>query len=113
MKLYISGPMTGLPEFNFPAFNAAARHLRDAGFEVVNPADGGGDESKSWADYLRADLHLLLNCDGVADLPGWTRSKGARLENYVARSLGMPITSVGTWLANANDLDEFVSVLTT
>jgi len=36
---YISGPMTGLPEHNFPAFNAAAAYYRERGFEVINPAE--------------------------------------------------------------------------
>jgi hypothetical protein len=37
-RAYIAGPMTGLPEFNFPAFHAAAASLRARGFEVENPA---------------------------------------------------------------------------
>jgi uncharacterized protein DUF4406 len=39
VKIYISGRMSGLPEFNFPAFHKAAADWRAAGWEVVNPAE--------------------------------------------------------------------------
>lgn len=37
--LYISGPITGMPDLNFPAFHAAAAALRAAGYTVTNPAE--------------------------------------------------------------------------
>jgi len=103
VKLYVSGPMTGIPEHNFPAFNAAAAALRAAGFEVVNPADNGADPTgqTTWADYLRKDLVDMLGCKGLALLDGWHRSKGARLEYHVASELAMPIRSVDAWLLTA------------
>lgn len=39
MRIFISGPMTGLPDHNFPAFEAAAKRLRDDGHFVINPAE--------------------------------------------------------------------------
>ena len=47
-KVYLAGPITGVVDNNFPAFNAAADTLRSAGLDVFNPADhgAGGD----WAD---------------------------------------------------------------
>ena len=41
-RIYLAGPMTGLPDHNFPAFRAAAEGLQQAGWEVVNPADNFG-----------------------------------------------------------------------
>lgn len=97
MKLYCSGPMTGIPAFNFPAFNEAERLLILAGFEVENPARKGVLDSWSWADYLRYDLKKMLDCDGVATLDGWVDSRGAWLEVSTARALGMSVRPVAEW----------------
>jgi len=90
-RIYISGPMTGLPEQNFPAFHAEAKRLRGLGFEVVNPAEVNAGVNATWEDYLRADLRELLTCDAVALLPGWHGSRGAHFEIQVAHRLGMTI----------------------
>lgn len=89
--VYISGPMTGIADFNFPAFNAAAAQLRAQGRTVVNPADHGVIEGAEWADYLRADLAQLVQCDAIYLLPGWSKSRGAMLEHYVAAALGLRV----------------------
>ena len=88
---YVSGPMTDMPEYNFPAFNEAAGRLREQGYEVSNPADRGVIDGWSWSDYLRVDLIDLVMCDAIFMLPGWQQSKGARLERHVAEQLGMAI----------------------
>jgi hypothetical protein len=97
MIIYISGPMTGLPEFNFPAFNAAAAQLRSLGYEVINPAEFGEGEGKTWTDYMRKDIKALMDCTHVAVLPGWENSNGARLEVYLAGRLEMPVKEVGDY----------------
>jgi hypothetical protein len=101
MRAYLSGPMTGLPAFNFPAFHEAARFLRSQGHEVVSPAElDEADDVKPgmrpWAEYLRRDLAALLGCEAVAVLPGWRDSKGASLEVHVASALGMPVLDART-----------------
>lgn len=91
-RIYIAGPMTGLPDHNFPAFDAAARRLEKAGWEVINPADNfGGRVNLPRASYLRVDVSLLLQCDALALLPAWEDSRGAQLEYLLARELDLPI----------------------
>jgi hypothetical protein len=90
-RVYIAGPMTGLPEFNFPTFNAEAAKLREAGMTVLNPAEYGIVEGADWADYLRHDIAGLASCESIYLLPGWSKSKGVRLERTIADALGMLI----------------------
>lgn len=90
-RVYIAGPMTGLPDLNFPAFHLEAARLRALGFEVVNPAEINPDPAAGWAQCLREDLAELLKCDAIALLPGWERSRGATLEHHIATALGMRV----------------------
>lgn len=97
--IYISGPMTGLPELNFPAFNAAAAALRALGHAVVNPADLN-PAGASWQACLRADIKALCDCDTLALLPGWEGSPGAHLELHVAHRLGLLVVPMGLLLGH-------------
>jgi hypothetical protein len=97
-RLYLSGGMTGYPDFNFPFFNRWANRLRDAGYIVVNPADNyGGDHGRPRRDYIRMDIEAVLGVDGIAVLPGWTTSPGALLETAIAKELELPIHTVQYW----------------
>lgn len=96
-SVYISGPMTGFPDFNFPAFNAAAERWRHAGWDVINPAEEfEGRTDLEREVYLRRDIENLLRVDGLALLPGWADSKGARLELAIAQELGLSIFNAET-----------------
>ena len=91
-RVYMAGPMTGLPELNFPAFNQEAERLRAEGLQVLNPADHGIVDGADWADYLRHDIAGLASCERIHLLRGWTKSKGACLEMTIAKALGMTVT---------------------
>ncbi len=93
MIVYIAGPMTGYPEYNYPAFHAAEAALTAAGHEVKNPAHSSPTDP-TYQNYLRAALRLLLDCDAIAVLPGWEFSTGANLEVAVAEVLKIPIHTV-------------------
>lgn len=113
VKIYVAGPMRGIPEFNFPAFYAAAAKLRAAGFVVFNPAErdnekygtdisvgnATGDEAVATARHgfnlreaLGADLAwICAEADAIALLPGWERSKGTTAEHATAVALGLTV----------------------
>jgi hypothetical protein len=101
--IYISGPMTGLPEYNYPAFFKAAKALSGAGYrQIINPAANALPVDAPWAEHLRRDLvHLLTLRANVAALDGWEHSKGAALEVHNARALGQHVYPLSYWLALA------------
>lgn len=94
--LYVAGPMTGLPELNFPAFHAEADRLTALGYEVINPATINTDPNAAWAKCMRDDIaQLVTHCRGIVLLPGWEKSKGASLEFHVAERLEMDVYLAG------------------
>ena len=113
MKIYIAGPMRGIPEFNFPSFFAAAEHLRRLGHTVFNPAERdnkyhGTDISKgnltgseevaasqhgfNLRDALAEDLwYICKEADAIYLLNGWKNSKGACAEKAAAEALKLKV----------------------
>lgn len=105
MRVYIAGPMTGLPKFNYPAFRAAANRLRSIGVTVVSPVEiaekyGAPEEVSAdpskLADLIIEELDALGTCDAIYLLPGWQRSVGARRELYLALSRKLEIIVPGS-----------------
>jgi hypothetical protein len=111
--LYIAGPMTGYPQFNFPAFAEAAATLRSQGLTIISPAEedeqhgvaqvaitstdgkldaNGKIAGQTWGDLLSRDVKIVADLvDGVAVLKNWERSKGAKLEVTVALLAGKTV----------------------
>jgi len=106
---YIAGPMSGIPQFNIPAFDEASKNLRPAGYKIISPAelddpstremaynspDGAtlNDQhpnGESWGDFLARDVKIVADkANGIIVLPDWEKSRGARLEMMVALLCG-------------------------
>lgn len=115
MRTYLAGPMSGIPAFNFPAFIAYADKLRADGYDVVSPAEldnpvtraaalaspdgspgSGSTNGETWGDFLARDIKLIADggIEGIFVMPGWNRSRGARLETFVGHLMGLPILYV-------------------
>lgn len=97
---YLAGPMAGYPDHNHPAFHKAAATLRACGHVVVNPAEYGNLIMLGWQGAMKRDLHAMLWCDALVMLPGWEKSRGARLETRTAWDLEMPIYSLDVMLCD-------------
>jgi len=110
--VYLAGPMSGIPQFNYPLFQKVAETLRERGQTVINPAemddpavrevsmvseDGNfGEDGKvaghTWGDFLSRDVKIVADlADEVCLLPDWETSRGARTEAFIALNVGKPV----------------------
>jgi hypothetical protein len=104
---YIAGPMTGIPGFNYRAFDEARDVLRSHGWKVISPADldrqnlkmdfstmTGNEDLSPWRQkFARQDMEALLKVERLFVLEGWEQSTGARNEMTMAAMLGVPIST--------------------
>lgn len=110
-KVFISGPMSGLPNDNREAFMEAEKLLRAAGFSVFNPAWMSFDSAWSNGDIAAIDLAALKRCNYIYQLDGWEKSKGASAEWMVAMWCGLkPVNKEWLhWYCAINGEDETIN----
>ena len=110
MKLYLAGPMTGVPDRNVAAFNDAATRLRAVGYDVFNPAElvsnlvfaPTGKTARDRRQALLEDTtYICSEAEGLAMLPGWEQSKGAVAESALGVALGLTVATVAYWINTA------------
>jgi len=71
-KVYVSGPITGIENYNKPAFDAACVELNKYGFTPVSPFSlSVVSKHKQWNDYMKEDVKALMGVDAIYTLPGW------------------------------------------
>lgn len=97
LTYYLSGPMKGYPDHNWPAFQHASEVLRNTGITVISPHEVNPMANKTVSErypleYLQADvIEMVSQCSGLILLKGWPSSRGARVELELALSLEWPI----------------------
>lgn len=101
MKIYVAGPMTGIPEHNLPAFSAATKRLRKEGHVAFSPPEedikifGSIENAMKYNTYrnaMKTDLNWILdNAEGIYLLKGWENSKGTAVELALANLLKLEV----------------------
>lgn len=92
MRIYISGKISGCPiEEAREKFAAAACCLAGLGHTPVNPFDNGVEPTADWSAQMVRDIELLFGCEAIYLLNDWADSRGARIEQNIARECGMKI----------------------
>jgi hypothetical protein len=101
MKLYLCGKITGDDNYRVK-FLDAENELYEAGFYPVNPA-ACIPVGTEWRQAMRTAISLMLRCDGVALLPDWKKSRGAKIEERLARELGLEVRACEDWPSKKRD----------
>lgn len=113
IRLYISGPVTGKPDDKWYAFSEASNALNEAGIlaviplELVEPGDSHETAMLLCVNELTGRTqkpgirYPVPHYDGLALLPGWEQSEGAKLEKAVAEACGIPVKTVDEWIEEA------------
>ena len=99
MKVFISGPMSGMPYENRAAFYKAQEELEKYGYSVWNPAWLAYPNN---TEFTKDDMHIidfaaLRRCDAIYMLKGWKHSKGAQEEHEYAIMRGLMIMYEGVY----------------
>lgn len=99
--MYLSGPMTGLPNYNAAEFDRFSKIYRAQGFKVLSPAEmDNGYYDGTYEYYLKRDIAALISGDApihrVYMMPNWHKSKGAQLEKHIAQTIGIEIWDAAT-----------------
>ena len=101
---YIAGPISDSDPakvaINKQAFVDAAQALRARGLTVVSPVELCPEDGKPWAWYMRRCIAELVKCDEVVLLPGYSHSRGTRVECDLADDLGMRVRCLDVLLAS-------------
>jgi nucleoside 2-deoxyribosyltransferase len=110
MRIYLSGPMQGHPNFNHELFDTVTEYLRSLGHQVFSPAEwarqnfdpkificpkGDAKKARRAGFDLKKALKTYANfiCDEadiVVMLPGFENSKGCRFEHSLTVALEKP-----------------------
>lgn len=112
-RLYISGPVTGIEDDNRTVFDDTQKLLAEAGYDsflphyLVEPSDSHETAMLLCINELTGRTqkpgirHPVPCYDGLALLPGWEQSEGAKLEKAVAEACGIPVKTMDEWLEEA------------
>lgn len=92
MKVYLCGPMTGLPNYNMDEFDRFKIVWEERGHHVFSPAGISRTvgEGKVWdnVQLMQMCMACVFAADSIVLLPGWENSKGSAAEIALSQFLG-------------------------
>lgn len=109
MRIYISGPITGVKDY-MEKFRRAEDYLKSAhpAAGILNPARVNNElpDDFSYAEYMEISIKELSMCDAVYMLEGWRKSLGACMEYGYALGTDKIIIEEGK-----NDLQDRTGII--
>lgn len=112
MRLYQAGPMTGIPDHNYPEFRRVTEFLRSLGHKVESPVElneiygivpnpDGSITAEELALCFKRNVESIFWCEGIALMDGWSESSGARVE----AQLGIKLNKKFLWANTGVECD--------
>lgn len=92
-RIYIAGPMTGLPNFNREAFFEAADQIANT-TDLLPIHTAWARDGLDYDEYMELSFDLIAICDILCVLPGWKDSQGAKEEVAYASYARIPVVEL-------------------
>ncbi len=96
-SIYISGPMTGIPDLNKANFDQAEDIIADLKHISINPHKLVTKEQQltgDWELFMKIDLTEMFKAGCLLMLPNWQISSGASWEFLNAKMLKIPVLNM-------------------
>jgi|SRR5690606_36031755 len=93
-RIYLSGKITGLDEkVSKLLFKYAELEVQTVfpDFAIVNPWQITHKHDATYTDFVVRDIEELFACKAIYMLNNWTDSRGARIEHFIAKEMGLEI----------------------
>ena len=94
MRIYLSGSISNDPDYmdKFATYKRVLQRLHPEA-TVISPATdvNHSGHDQGWKSYMRADIEAMKTCTHIALIPGWHNSRGAKMEQWLAKRWGMEV----------------------
>lgn len=101
--VYLSGPITGIENFNKELFKTIKNKVESLGFTCIDTHDIC-EEDWSWNKCMKKSIQYMMKADIVFFIDGWQNSKGCKIENRLVVELGI----THFYITENTDLEELL-----
>lgn len=92
-KVFISIPITGQEEKSRTLCKEYKEKLTQMypSVEFMSPFEIATEKGMPDSYYMGKDIERLMECDAIASVEGWQKSKGCQVERFTANIYGLKI----------------------